>query len=405
MTDTQQTTTDSAKPRSSFAGTFETAEAVNKRLEWALAHAHLVSPVTAVSRLPEGVGIALSLERLDVERDTYGLPGGKLAILKPALERIGRAAGVKWDASQCFVRQVGLHHVQAQAVGYILDLSFQAAPIIGTVDMDYGPGSIGEEKVLADARDKNAAQKTLREIRHFLSRHAESRAYLRAIRRLGIATSYTREQLTKPFAALQLTWTGRSTDPETQRMFSRMTAERMLGASQALYGGPKRDEAPHEITTRAPSAPTAIDATPRALPERTRGESMSDLLDYDEDTGEVRAPAPARTQPRASSPRRDATPARGTAAPEKGDGQPSRSGAVVRFGRNKDKALSELSLDDLDFYRTKIQEGADDPDKERFRADALRHLDEIDRAITSARGEADEPPPSDEGGAADADEY
>lgn len=376
-----QTSTQVQKPKgNAFAGTFESAEAVNQRLEWALANAHLVSPITAVTRLPEGVGVALSLERLDIERDTYGLPGGKRAILKPALERIGRAAGVKWDAAQCFVRQVGLHHYQAQAVGYVLDLSFQAAPIMGTVDMDYGPGSIGEEKVLADARDKAAAQKTLREIRHFLSRHAESRAYLRAIRRLGIATSYTPEQLIKPFAALQLTWTGRSSDPETQRMFSKMTAERLLGAKNALYGGEK--PAPTATAPAAPSAPV-VDATPRLSAQRT--ETVHDFIDYDEETGEVR-------QPVAASRERPATQQRSTSSPRSnGANGASRSGPVFRFGKSKDSALADASPEDLAWYRAKIAEGADDPSKEKFRADALLHLAEIDRALGSSRGEVGEP--------------
>lgn len=384
-----QTSAQAQKPRAidKLAGTFENAEDVNRRLKWAIENAHLVSPVTAVTRLPEGVGVALSMELLNIERDTYGLPGGKRAILKPALERIGRAAGVKWDAAQCTTKQVGPFHVVSRAVGYVMDLSFQSAPIVGEVDMDYGPGSIGEEKVLADARDKAAAQKTLREIRHFLWRHAESRSYLRAIRRLGLSTSYTVEQLAKPFVALQLTWTGRSDDPATQREFSRMTAERMLGASSALYG--KREERAPEIATRVPAAPPAIDATPRLAAQRA--ESLGDFLDYDEDTGEVRQPV--------SAPRQQAAPAqqRATPAPRSngGGGGASRSGPVFRFGRNKDKAFSDASLDDLDYYRAKIEEGANDPEKERFRADALLHLGEIDRAIAASRGEVAESPTDD----------
>lgn len=399
----QQTTTQPAKPNAldKIAGTFESAAAINERLRWAVDHGHLVSPVTAVTRLPEGVGVALSFELLDVERDTYGLPGGKRAILKPALERIGRAAGVKWNARECYTRKVGLHHYESRAVGYVLDLSFQHSPIVGEVDMDYGPGSIGEEKVRADAKDKTSAEKTLREIRHFLSRHAESRAYLRAIRRLGVATSYTVEQLRKPFVALQLTWTGRSNDLETQRAFSKMTAERMLGASSALYGGSPPahvDRLPEVTTAPAPR----IDATPRPLPETTR----ADVLDYDLDTGEVRDPMPAQRQQAAPAQqqRREAPPASQSSGATKGDGQPSRSGAVVRFGRNKDKALADLSLDDLAFYRGKIEEGANDPEKDRFRADALRHLDEIDRAISAARGE-DEPPADDDRTVGSPDDY
>lgn len=396
MTDTHTTTTPRGagdKKREALeriSGTFENAKEVNDRLAFARQHAHLISPVTAVSTLPEGVGIALSMEQIDIERDTYGLPGGKRAILKPALERIARAAGVKWDAAQCYVRQVGLHHYQARAVGYVLDLSFQSSPIVGEVDMDYGPGSIGEEKVRADARDKGAAEKTLREIRHFLSRHAESRAYLRAIRRLGVATSYTAEQLSRPFVALQLTWTGRSADRETQRELTRMTAERMLGASAALYG--KREERAPEVAT---PRPVALDATPR-LPERVARDTVSDFLDYDEDTGEVREPV--RTQAKREPARRDATsaPSRtSSASSEKGGGQPSRSGPVFRFGKLKDQPLSDAGADDLDWYRGKIEEGANDPEKSRFRDDALRHLAEIDRAIAAANGE-DAAPPDDE---------
>jgi hypothetical protein len=383
-----QTSAQAQKPRAidKIAGTFENVEAINTRLKWAIENAHLVSPVTAVSRLPEGVGVALSMELLNVERDTYGLPGGKRSILKPALERIGRAAGVKWDPEQCYSRVVGPFHVVSRAVGHVMDLSFQSAPIIGEVDMDYGPGSIGEEKVRADAKDKSSADKTLREIRHFLLRHAESRSYLRAIRRLGIATSYTPAELAKPFIALQLTWTGRSSDPETQRELTRMTAERMLGATSALYG--KREERTPEVTTRVPAAPPAIDATPRLAAQRA--ESLGDFLDYDEDTGEVRQPV--------SAPRQQAAPAqqRTTPAPRSnGGGGASRSGPVFRFGRNKDKAFSDASLDDLDYYRAKIEEGANDPEKERFRADALLHLAEIDRAIAASRGEVAEPPPDD----------
>lgn len=374
-----QTSTQVQKPKgNAFAGTFESAEAVNQRLEWALANAHLVSPITAVTRLPEGVGVALSLERLDIERDTYGLPGGKRAILKPALERIGRAAGVKWDASQCFVRQVGLHHYQAQAVGYVLDLSFQAAPIMGTVDMDYGPGSIGEEKVLADARDKAAAQKTLREIRHFLSRHAESRAYLRAIRRLGIATSYTAEQLAKPFAALQLTWTGRSSDPETQRMFSKMTAERLLGASSALYGGKSEARVP-EVTTSAPSAPPAIDATPRALPPRTRAETVHDFVDYDEDTGEVRQPV---------TPRQQAKPEQRASAPRSTGGGAS---GTIKFGNAKGTSFADADESDLTWYATALRKSIADESKANFRDANQRDLDALEAEIARRRGEVDEP--------------
>jgi len=383
----QQQSAQKPHPRDKISGTFESADAVNQRLKWAMENAHLVSPVTAVSRLPEGVGIALSMELINIERDTYGLPGGKRALLKPALERISRAAGVKWHPAECYTRVVGPFHVIARAVGHVTDLSFQDSPVVGEVDMDYGPGSIGEEKVFADAKDKSFAEKTLREIRHFLTRHAESRAYLRAIRRLGIATSYAGPELAKPFVALQLTWTGRSEDPETQRAFSRMTAERFLGASSALYG--KREDRAPEVTTSVPSVPPAIVATPRALPA-ARAETVHDFLDYDEQTGEVRqpaaaqrqAPAPAQTQARSAPARSSGGGARGA----------SRSGPVFRFGKLKDQALTEGSGDDLDWYRSKIEEGANDPTKERFRDDALLHLAEIDRAITASRGEDAEPP-------------
>lgn len=60
----------------------------------------------------------------------------------------------------------------------------------------------------------------------------------------------------------------------------------------------------------------------------------------------------------------------------------SRSGPVFRFGRRQGQALREGLPEDLAWYRSRIEASLDDPDKERFRADNLAHLAEIDEAMS-----------------------
>lgn len=60
----------------------------------------------------------------------------------------------------------------------------------------------------------------------------------------------------------------------------------------------------------------------------------------------------------------------------------SRSGPVFRFGRQNGQPLAGAERRDLEWYRSRIEAGMDDPDKARFRDDNLAHLAEIDEALS-----------------------
>jgi hypothetical protein len=94
----------------------------------------------------------------------------------------------------------------------------------------------------------------------------------------------------------------------------------------------------------------------------------SDTKDPDAESHEVQSkdeqqkPAPSQSKPKPA-------------------GQ-SRSGPVFRFGKHKGEPLVGAKKDNLEWYRGAISKGINDPEKERYREDALLHLREIDDAIT-----------------------
>ena len=104
----------------------------------------------------------------------------------------------------------------------------------------------------ADGSDRKDPTRQIREMRLHILSHAESKAKLRALRSLGIKTSFTQEELKLPFAVARLMWTGRTADPELRRMFAEKQADAMIGANAALYGSPPRQLPAQEAGHAAP---------------------------------------------------------------------------------------------------------------------------------------------------------
>jgi hypothetical protein len=94
---------------------------------------------------------------------------------------------------------------------------------------------------------------------------AETKSRLRAVRSLEVRTSYSPEELRKPFVVARCMWTGQTDDDELRRTFAIMQAERFMGARAALYGGgPSRHAlppAPRPIVIPAPPVGTVVDRT------------------------------------------------------------------------------------------------------------------------------------------------
>lgn len=107
---------------------------------------------------------------------------------------------------------------------------------------------------------------------------------------------------------------------------------------------------------------TSAGLDPHAVPDDVKRVIHAAVMRY--------AKASGWKEPGAAAPQRVATGERSRVA---GDGP------LVKFGRDKDKKLSEVA--DLTWYRNAVASSIDDPSKERYRTQNLAHLAEIDEAM------------------------
>lgn len=254
-------------------------------LKEAAKRCHLVSPATSCGALPEGCEIAFSSVLVDVQNETYDVGQGKRGLGKTALDRIAAAAGVSWDPDRCRRLDDGSdpRYVLFCAIGTVRQFDGSVLTISGTKEMDLRPGSPQIESLEAKARAKGkSADAQIREMRLHAVAHAESKAKLRAIRSLGIRSSYAPAELAKAFVIARLTFSGRTADPELRRAFAMERAKAMLSGSRALYGS-------------AP-APSMRLAAPVPPPPFGSGEDSDDEpIELGEPVGEPVAPEPPAT--------------------------------------------------------------------------------------------------------------
>lgn len=201
---------------------------ITDTLRKAMSQGHLVSPANSCPNLPAGCEVAVSTVLVDVARETYSVQGG-VALTKAALNRIAKAVGINWDPRQSHRTDRGdiPNFASYKAVGHFRDFDGTWRTIEGEKQMDLTEGS---------ERAKTMKPGELSEARKFIAEHAQTKAQLRAIRSLGIRSSYTKEELDKPFVCARLIFTGQSDDPETRKVFAQATAQAMLSGSEMLFG-------------------------------------------------------------------------------------------------------------------------------------------------------------------------
>jgi hypothetical protein len=267
------------------AGHFADPNSVNAMLEQAMATTNLIAPATVCGALPEGCEIAVSLVSVDLAKnqwgyssgDVYSVGSGKIGLSKSVLDRISAASGITWDANRCRRLDDGSdpYYCMFVAVGHVRNFDGTVREISGTKEMDLREESAQIEALYerakgtkADGSDRKDPTKQIREMRLHILGHAETKAKLRAIRSVGIKTSYTEDELRKPFSVARMTWTGRTDDPELRRMFAEKTADAMLGSMTALYGG-----------QQAPALPAA--RRPPPLPSRRFEDDDHGYVDSD----------------------------------------------------------------------------------------------------------------------------
>lgn len=393
-------------------GSYRDPKAITDRLQYAAENFHLVSPATACGVVPEGCSISLSTVVIDVENETYDV-GGKRGLSKVALDKIGAAAGISWDARQSGRIDDGSdpYYCAWRAVGRMRHLDGTEVQLVGTKEMDLRPGSAQLEALNERYQSKLATwekngrrgyepkspEGQVREMRLHILAHAESKARLRAIRSIGIRPAYSDVELKKPFVVAKIMWTGQSSDPELQRMFALKQADAMIGGSRALYG----DSAPAPVPAQL--APPALGAVRPPPVNRSRND---DDDDYESASGRtIDIPAAQPTPTPTTTSRAAAPPAAAQPAPT-GSGKPA-SGLVMKFGRARGKTIEEASERDLEWYADAIEKSVDDPDKARFRDANLREVAAIRAELAYRRGEpatpqqapapAAPPPPADFG--------
>lgn len=226
-------------PNERITGTFRDPDIVTARLQKAAKNYHLVSPAPACPKLPEGCSIMLSAVVVDPEKECYPVGQGKFALSKSSLEKLSSAAGISWDAQQSGRTDDGSdpRYCSWKAVGTMRHLDGTETQLMACKEMDMREGSDQVAKIEAEAAKNNrSAEPRIREMRAHIVAHAESKARLRAIRSMGIRSSYAKDEFQKPFVVAKLMWTGESDDPELRRAFALRQADAMLGGVKALYG-------------------------------------------------------------------------------------------------------------------------------------------------------------------------
>ncbi|MCZ6870534.1 MAG: hypothetical protein O7G84_13615 [Gammaproteobacteria bacterium] len=319
MTDTAIQKRDE-RPLANLVGTYRSADEANDRMAWAAEHAHLISPASSVGALPEGVGLALTAVVVDPETDVYKTDGGKLGLGKSTLQKIAHAVGVSWNPTLSGRMDDGSnpYYVRWKAVGTYRAFDGQEQTICAEKELDLRNGSPAAREL----KDRQLAQ-----MRLHIQAHAETKAQLRAIRSLGIKTSYSREELQKPFVAARVLFTGETSDPELKRIFAQRTADAFLGGSKMLYGD-------------APAQPLPALAPP---PVGTVPADPDDVSGFMDTVEQPPAPAPAQQKREQSKPRESA----------------EVSGHVIPGGRSKGTPIEKADVDDLKYWARRFGEDLD----------------------------------------------
>jgi hypothetical protein len=277
-------------------GTYRSSERATMALQQAAHLGHLVTPASVCGVLPEGCALALSAVLIDVKNETYDL-SGKRGLSKSALDKIAGAAGISWDPmlSRRLDNGADPSYCHYKAVGRVRDFDGTVRILQGEVEIDVREGSaqVEEIRVKADRRAKkenkpsDGGENQILELRKFILRHAESKAKNRAIRSLGLRTSFAASELEKPFVVAKVQFTGQTDDPMLKPIFAKSIADSFTNANQALFG--------------APLALPAADGTHAAPPIGTVGASESD---FEADGDEV----PPSSRPSSPPPKQQAFP-------------------------------------------------------------------------------------------------
>ncbi len=391
-----------------LSGSYSDASTANQLLKFAASHCHLISPAPSIGSLQVGCELALSIVAIETATDTYDVGAGKRALHKVALERIGGALGLSWIPEQCGRLDNGSnpHYALFQVAARYRAFDGQMQTVTGWKEMDLRKGSQRCEDIILKAEKTNADIKRnpmrggkkryprdpmdqIRQERANILAHAETKAKLRAIRSIGVPSSFTAEQLQRPIVCARVMFTGKTDDPELRVIFGKQIAASYLDAGQAAYGGapPVRQLKPSNANTVESASVQGAKVAPPPVGSRHIEDDDDDLdpvdpddVDEDEDEEDdggyiARDREPARER----DDRRDER------KPEP-QPQPQRR-HVIPGGDDKGKQLSQATLKNLTYWANRLRNELDseqsrDPEADEDLFDAI--LAEIKRREAAA---------------------
>ena len=211
--------------------------------------ANITFPVTALDSLPPMHKPSLTIVTVNTERkskDTYFITSDQLGLSKPVILKMLNAAGAN-VMTRKLTRDTDLEFIRWQALvwGRLPD----GTPHQISASKAWN-ATKSREDFIRKAVEKNAKAKSEYKVseqearakglnaalqyREFADEQTESKAILRAARAfLNIQTSYSPEELQKPFLIAKSVPSLDTTDPEIKRM----VAQELVKSSFALYGG------------------------------------------------------------------------------------------------------------------------------------------------------------------------
>lgn len=378
------------------AGSSTNPAEITASLEAANQTMHLISPATKCGSVPDGCAVMMSRVLIDSNDDgqVYPISGSKkLGLGKVPLKKISLAVGISWDPVLSRRDDDGSDPAFCQytAVGYLHDFDGSEKTIIGTKAIDLRRGSAlwqdaherARTKAIDEAKngvrgklatDKEraalekayaAAEKELRHARIHILSNAQTKAELRAIRSIGLKSSYTVDELQKPFVAAKLIFTGESTDPQNREIYARARAEKFLGARHSAYG--------------TPALPPAKLSPPPIMNELddddyTVGAHVIDADENGNGNGHTSEPPQTGRQPQQTTlPTENADSEQGAAGDDTGEQQSESSERErppdfeIKFGKDKGKMVSQVDDAGLSWLVTVYDASIENPEKAQWK--------------------------------------
>jgi len=236
--------------------------------------AHLVSPIVAIDSLSEMTRMSVRMVRVDRARETYPIAGGKLGLLKVALDKIAGAAQVDWAFSGQVDDWNDPYRVKYHAIAVVTNPDGTKRRLPGTKVLDL--------RKTADYTGEDAAGMSDRELamaRKHIHALAESKAKNRAIRSLGIPQAMTPADAELPWVVVALV-----PNPDHPAIRDAMVAS-LVPTTALLYG--------HKVQPPMQALPAEI----HAGEEHPDAIDLSDMVEAPEEPPAPAAPAAPAAEP------------------------------------------------------------------------------------------------------------